>query len=322
MFSGEPYESIYGLVSFTLSRDNFDFFANRAYGLSAGAGQNFEDFQLNPHNWLRLTVTPELDDEMVDIAFEVITTDDRRVPIARAPASIRAGEQFMQTVFRLLDNMTVQEAEETGSSTPWRAPFYYDDPQGGGVVEVIASGRAGVFQIAYAVESPTHLLRDVEFIGYQGDVIIPEAWDEVDPTCEELGSEPAAQGFFYVTFDASSTVRNSTSLDGPLRGNVWGSIYRDADVTIIGPSEGASAVASFSFEEVDVRDPDHLETYLVDTQVLAGDYQILGFMDIDGNADPEDADPDVNDPVIIPIGGFTLECAEQPVTAEFAIPMP
>ena len=111
-------------------------------------------------------------------------------------------------------------------------------------------------------------------------------------------------------------------MDGPLHGNIWGSIYRDADVTIVGPNEGAEAAASFYFEDVDVRDPDNLETYLIDTQLLTGDYQILGFMDIDGNADPEDADPDEHDPVMIPVGGYTLECAEQPITAEFAIPMP
>jgi hypothetical protein len=319
---GEPVETIYGLVYFDLSRDDFEFFATRAYGITAGAGQNFKDFRLVPHNWLRLTVTPELDAEQVDVGFEVVLLDGRRIPISRAPASLRAGEQFMQTVFRLVDNMTAQEAALPGSSTGFAAPFYYDDPNGGGVVEVIAEGNAGKFRIAYAVESPLHPLLDVDFVPYMGKVEVPEDWDVVKTTtCEEFGSIAAPQGFFTFRFKASSTVRNSQKLTLPLRGRVWGSVYRAEDVVITGPLPGSEAVADFYIDEVDLSQTNEA-TWRLDTQLLAGSYQILGFMDINDNATASDPSPDPGDPVLIPIGAYPLECAEHPVNVEFALLLP
>lgn len=319
-YEGAPYESLYGLVWFGVTRDQFDFFVNRAYGLSAGKAQNFDDFQLVPHNWLRLTVTPELDRDRVDVAFEVVTLDGDRVPFARAPASLVAGEQFMRTVFRQLEDMAAAEEAEPGSSTPWKVPFYYDDPEGGGVVEVIAQGEAGESRIAYAVESPVRELTEVDFVPYQGTVEVPEDWDAPDPTCEALGSTEASAGNFDVEFVASSTVMSAPPPE-PLRGTVHGSVFRSADVEITGPVEGAESVASFTFDGVDVTDGPS-DVFRIDTQVPAGDYQILGFLDVDGNADPADPSPDAGDPVFIPIGGFTLGCEVQPVTAEFALLLP
>ncbi len=321
--SSVPYESIYGMVNFTLSRDQFDFFSTRAYGLSAGKNQNFTDFQLLPHKWLRLTVIPKLDDEMVSVGFEVVTQDNRRIEVARAPASILAGEQFKQNVLRMVDNMETQEAEKPGSSRPWEVPFYYDDPNGGGVVEVIANGHNHQFEIAYAVETPINELLDVDFVPYQGSVVVPADWNAPKPTCAELGSKLAFQGNFSIQFNASSTVRNSKKLDGPLKGNVYGSIYRAEDVTIMGPNEGAVAVAALRFTDVDVTDLSGSPIrYHVDEVLPAGNYQILGFMDVDGNTDTNAPDPDVNDPVMIPIGGFEMQCEEQPITVEYALLLP
>ncbi len=147
-FAGDPWEKIAGTVYFALSRDEFGFFSHRAYGTTTGAAQNFHDFQLVPHNWLRLTVTPDVADEMVNVAFEVVTLSGERIPVARAPALYVAGDQFQQNVFRMVDNMVAQERERPGSSTPFRVPFHYDDPEGGGVVRVIAEGKDGEFRIA------------------------------------------------------------------------------------------------------------------------------------------------------------------------------
>ncbi len=319
-YEGEPYESIYGLVWFGVSRDQFDFFVNRAYGLSAGKAQNFDDFQLVPHNWLRLTVTPQLDRDRVDVSFEVVTLDGERVPFARAPASLVAGEQFKNTVFAQMDAMSAAEAAAPGSSRPWTAPFYYDDPEGGGVVEVIAQGQGGHMKIAYAGESPVKTLTDVDFVPYQGKVEVPDDWDAPDPTCTALASTEAAAGRFEVTFAASSTVQSSP-LDGPLTGTVYGSIYHSDDVEITGPLDGTQPAASFTFPGVDSSGGPS-DPVLVDTQLPSGSYQILGFMDIDGNADPAAPSPDAGDPVFIPIGGFELTCALQPAAAEFALLLP
>jgi hypothetical protein len=75
---------------------------------------------------------------MVDVGFEIITVDGRRVQVAKAPASYVAGEQFQQNVLRMVDNMNAQEAAAPGSSLSFTAPFHYEDPEGGGVVKVIA----------------------------------------------------------------------------------------------------------------------------------------------------------------------------------------
>ncbi|MFT7623386.1 MAG: hypothetical protein ACI9WU_002569, partial [Myxococcota bacterium] len=101
------------------------------------------------------------------------------------------------------------------------------------------------------------------------------------------------------------------------------SVFRAEDVLITGPIEGTKAVASFHFQDVELDGQGAgTQVYRIDTPVQAGDYHILGFMDVDTNADPDNADPDVGDPVMIPIGGYTIECAVQPVTAEFAILLP
>ncbi len=321
-FVGDPYETIAGTVWFSLARAEFDFFATRAYGITAGFRQNFADFMLSPHDWLRLTVKPLLSESLIDVGFEVVTVDGRRIPLARAPASLKAGEQFQRNVLRLVENMEAQEAASPGSSDDWVAPFHYDDPDGGGVVRVIARGDGGRFRIAYAVESPTRALEDVDFVPYAGQVEIPDDIPDAVGACESLGSVAAPAGRFRLRFAASSTVREDRRRKAPLAGDVHGSIYRAEDVTIRGPDDGARPVASFTFRGVDVRDPAALATYDVPEVLPAGEYQVLGFMDIDGNADPADPAPDTGDPVMIPIGAYTLSCAVHPVDVEFAILLP
>ncbi|HJL16114.1 MAG TPA: hypothetical protein RMH99_10670 [Sandaracinaceae bacterium LLY-WYZ-13_1] len=320
-FEGNPHEMIGGTVNFTLSRDEFDFFSSRAYGVSAARDQNFDDFRLQPYDFLRITVTPMLDEEMVDVAFDVVLLDGTRVPFARAPASYVAGEQFRQNVFRLVDNMNAAEREEPGSSRDFRVPFHYDDPMGGGVVRVIAEGRDGQFGIAYAVDSPIHELRDVDFVPYVGDPIGDAPPPPVASSCDDHGSEPADAGALVMRFDASDTVRNSEELTDPLRGTVRGSVYREEDVTIGGPRDGAEAVASFTFEDVDITGGVSEMRYALEAELEAGSYQVLGFMDIDGNG-AESGDPDVGDPVTLPIGAIDLECAEQEAVVEFALLLP
>lgn len=321
-FGGDPWETLAGTVFFELSRDEFSFFTNRAYGISSGALQNFQDFHLLPHDWLRLTVTPQLENEDVDVAFEVITVDGRRVPFAHAPASVVAGEQFQENVFAMVDAMNAAEATTPGSSTSWEVPFYYDDPTGGGVVSVIAQGNHGVFSIAYAVASPARALVDTEFVPYQGMVTIPDHIP-APRTCTELGSVDALSGTFMVHFDASGTVRTSPSAPSPIAGPIWGDVFRASDVTIAGPRDGAQAVASFHFEGVDVTNGVSTMEYTIEGELPGGQsYQILGFMDTDGNADPTSPAPDEGDPVMIPIGGFPMQCAQQHITAEFALLLP
>ena len=103
-----------------------------AYGEGATSGQNFNDFQLIPHTWLRLTVDPHLTQQFVDVSFDVVTLANARVHVANAPASVLAGGTFQALVDRSMSTMITQEAAMAGSSTPWTVPFYYSDPNGGG----------------------------------------------------------------------------------------------------------------------------------------------------------------------------------------------
>lgn len=316
---GKPYETVGGTVWFALGRDEFDFFASRAYGVSAGAAQNFRDFQLQPHNWLRITVTPQYALEVVDVAFEIVTVDGRRVNLARSPASYVAGEQFHQSVLRMIDDMEAREAASPGSGGRFTTRFDYEDSDGGGIVKVIVVGDASGTRVAYEVESPVSFLEDVSFVPFVGEVELPDSPPDLS-TCPE--EERADSGRFLVTFLPSSTVRDSRELKAPLVGDVYGSVFRSEDVTIMGPNEGAEPVASFHFADVDVRDAALARQYEIATDLPAGDYQVLGFMDIDDTANPDDASPDAGDPVMIPIGGYKLECALQAITVEFAILLP
>lgn len=321
-FEGDPYETIGGEVWFSLNGEQFDFFATRAYGLGQGAQQNFEDFWLRPHDWLHITVTPRVADRLVDVAFDVVLGDDTRLPLTVAPASYQAGEQFKQNVLRMVENMRRQEAERPGSSDAWEVPFHYDDPEGGGVVRVVARGEGGRFRIAYQVQSPAHFLRPLEFLPYQGRLDFPaEAPDDETASCAELGSADAPEGRFRVKFAASAVLRHNPFGD-PLRGTIRGSVFRAADVRGTGPVEGARPVASFVFEDVDLTDPKKVRPVLIDRPLPAGEYQILGFMDTDGNVDPAKPRPESGDPVTVPIGSYPLRCADHPVTVEFAIPHP
>jgi hypothetical protein len=153
-----PYDTVAGTVGFHLTKDDFDFFVTTAYGAGATSKQNFSDFQLVPHTWLRLSVDPHLTQKFVDVSFDVVTLGNTRVHVANAPASILAGGTFQALVDRNMTTMLSQEAAKAGSSTPWTVPFYYNDPDGGGVVQVIATGALGVFQIAYSIESPQNAL--------------------------------------------------------------------------------------------------------------------------------------------------------------------
>lgn len=310
----EPYDTVAGTVWFHLTQDDFDFFTEHAYGQGATSKQNFTDFKLVPHNWLRLTVEPHLDEKFVGVGFEVVSVDGKRVPVAKAPASILAGSTFRAMVDRNLNTMRAQEKVKPGSSTPWQVPFYYDDPEGGGVVQVIANGAAGTFSIAYAVESPHHTLKDVPFVAHQPVEITPPDPDET-AACEDLGDPEiklAPKGTLNITFAVSSTVVNSPNLTVPLKGSIYCAVFHKADVEITGPIEGAVEVQDFVVADADfeAKEP---PTFVTD-ELFAGEYQVLCAQDLDA-----DGGASFGDPVTIPIGGYTVACNKNPVTVEFAL---
>ena len=313
--TADPYDTVDGTVWFHLTKDDFDFFASHAYGSDGTAAQNFHDFALEPHDWLRLNVDPHLQDKYVSVGFEVLSKDGTRTPIAKAPASILAGSLFQAMVDRSMKTMLSQEAAKAGSSTPWQVPFFYDAPVGGGVVQVIAQGAAGVFQIAYAVEAPQHTLVDVPFVAYENVNVTPPD-PSASQACDKLGNAgivPSSQGAFSITFTASDVVRNSPDLHQPLVGDIDCSVFHAEDVTIAGPKMGAQEVNEFVVPHADLTDPQKPPTYLTGIYP-AGDYQILCNQDFNGNANV-----DVGEPITLPIGAFTVACNVNPVTVQFAL---
>lgn len=309
-----PTDSVAGTVWFHLSKDDFDFFTAHAYGQGATSKQNFKDFKLLPHDWLRLTVEPHLDEKFVDVGFEVMSTDGKRIPVAKAPASILAGDAFRSLVLRNVATMDAQEKAKAGSSTPWRVPFYYDHPDGGGVVQVIAEGKAGSFAIAYSIESPQSTLKDVPFVPYQDVVILPPDPSET-ASCEKLGDPTitlAAKGTLNIEFSASDTIKNSTALMGPLVGTIYCDVFHKKDVELSGPVANATVLESFSVPMADLegKTPPSYTTI----ELFAGEYQVLCAQDLDN-----DGTASFHDPVTLPIGGYTVACNKNPVTVEFAI---
>ncbi len=309
-----PYDTVAGTVNFHLSQDDFDFFVTHAYGVGATSAQNFSDFQLVPHNWLHLTVDPHLTQQFVDVSFDVVTVGGTRVHVSDAPASVLAGSTFQALVDRNMDTMTAAETAKAGSSTPWQVPFYYDDPNGHGVVQVIAQGALGIFQIAYSIESPQNPLVDVPFVAYEPVTIVPPD-ASVTASCADLGNpniKLAPAGTFDITFSASSTILDSPQLMGPLKGTIYCSVYRAADVNVGGPLPNAVSLQDFTVPAANLS-VQPAPTFTTN-QFYAGDYQILCFQDLQGNGNAS-----MGDPVTLPIGAFTIACNENPVDVEFAI---
>ncbi|MEO7113448.1 MAG: hypothetical protein ABI183_23615 [Polyangiaceae bacterium] len=309
-----PYDTVAGTVWFHMSKDDFDFFVNHAYGQGATGKQNFKDFELVPHNWLHLTVAPHLDQQFVNVSFNVIGTDGSSTAFANAPASVPAGTTFQNAVDRNMTNTINQEKVKAGTSTPWSVPFYYDSPNQGGIVQVIAQGSGGVFTVAYGVETPHHALKDVPLLQYE-PVTIPPDDGSANASCVQLGGTEAPKGTLNLTFSASEQVKNSPDLHVPLIGLVSCSVYHASDVTVEGPSATAVSVQDFALQNADLGSAT-APTFTTDA-FFAGDYQVLCYQDLnnDGKADP-------GDPVTLPIGSDPVECAANPTVVQFAILYP
>jgi hypothetical protein len=303
-----PYDTVAGTVGFHLSQDDFDFFVAHAYGVGATSKQNFNDFELLPHTWLRLTVDPHLTQQFVDVGFDVVKVDGSRVHVANAPASVLAGGTFQALVDRNMTTMTGQETAKAGSSTPWQVPFYYNDPNGGGVVQVIANGALGVFQIAYSIESPQNALKDVPFVAYEPVAMIP-ADASTTVSCADLG-DPNIKLALSGTFNASSVILKGTH--PPLKGTIYCSLYHAADINLNGPLPGAVSLQDFNVPNADLA-ATPAPTFTTN-QVSTGDYQVLCFQDLAGTGNVAQGDP-----VTLPIGSYPMECNENPVDVEFAL---
>lgn len=83
-------------------------------------------------------------------------------------------------------------------------------------------------------------------------------------------------------------------------GTFYGSFWRDEDVSSIGPAEGAEDLGGIRVEGIDLRPDGGPTSVLFTSGPLSGSVVVLGFLDSDANADPDDPSPDDKDPVTLP----------------------
>lgn len=118
-----------------------------------------------------------------------------------------------------------------------------------------------------------------------------------------------ATGTALFTFSVSNGVRESPALVDPLKGPVYGAVFKQEDVTIAGPIEGAEELASVQVADVDLVDVDVSAASWQSEEIEAGAYVFLGFFDLDGNGEGE---PDEGDPVTLPsVNEFEIVAGEE-----------
>jgi len=292
-------------VGFIVRKDQLNFFVDKAYGRGQAEGQSFDHFILGPpHDWINVTVTPWIGlVPAVEVSFEAILEEGSRIPYAAAPASDIMGAQFIEVVNGAMTAMTEQDRAEPGSSTPFEIPYFYDNPEGG-IVQVRVVGKDGIFTIYYDLTSN------------------PLPNGEPAPEVEPLDTDPdggmgyGGEGKLNVTFQASDLVLESELLDAELQGEIWANVFRSDEVLVTGPIEGAEVLDSIHVPLADLRDG--IRSVPIITEDLPGvRVKILGFCDIDGNADPDEPGPDPGDPVTVPFKEFQVL---EGLTAEVTVP--
>jgi hypothetical protein len=136
-------------VHFPITLQEFQFLTN-IYGV----GQRYHDLPLYPHNWLHLTVTNGPTNDYVNVHFDAITTNGKRVFVAQAPASFSVGGRFLNETVTRMKEMLSDEAVKPGSSGEWETSFPYEDVEYG-VVEAAVTGNHGKFDVAYHLQTAT-----------------------------------------------------------------------------------------------------------------------------------------------------------------------
>lgn len=273
-----------------------------AYGLSA------------PHDWYDLCVHADDLTQPVQVDVDLLTKDGRKLPIARSPAGLRSALMWLTA----LDRIAAAALPDSGDAEITSTAFDYRDPavQGGSVFT--ASNEGGKIVFDHRSITPPSSLPDVAPVARPVPRPLPTLPD--DP-CVEAGSELAPKGRIIVDAMLDERFASITGVDLPLMGVVRASIYRAEDVTIAGPRADATALDTFDIEDIGLR-TDSASGRYVSPELRAGTYMVLGFFDVDGDADADDPQPKAGEPVSLPLRRVELQCAEQPTTLLFDAPFP
>ena len=117
----------------------------------------------------------------------------------------------------------------------------------------------------------------------------------------DSGTMINGSGLGNLSFRFAMDTDYMAAMDEPAVGNFYGSIYLGEDVSGVGPNDGAEALTSLLVENITLpTDGSSTEVLLTVEDLPATEIVVLGFMDSDGNADPDNPNPDAKDPVTLP----------------------
>ena len=124
---------------------------------------------------------------------------------------------------------------------------------------------------------------------------------EVKDSAEMVEQEQNAPQEGTLLFRFAMDVDYMAEMQEAAEGKFHASIYLGDEVSSIGPEEGAESLANVFVENVILpTDGSATEVLLVVPNLPADEVVVLGFLDSDDNADPDDPGPDSKDPVTLP----------------------
>lgn len=125
-------------------------------------------------------------------------------------------------------------------------------------------------------------------------------------------------GTLSLNFSMSNGVRENTNLHDPLKGAIYGSVFRAEDITVTGPLDGTESVADVEVYDVDLTVDTVSSATWKSADLEPRDYSFLGFFDVDANGDAS-REPEAGDPVTLPsINVFAVVAnQETPFTVSF-----
>ena len=128
---------------------------------------------------------------------------------------------------------------------------------------------------------------------------------------------PPTEGSFAVRFQIDSDWQ--AEMQEEAVGPFWGSVFDAWDVDNTGPYEGTEAIAPIDVEHLDLTAGGPTEVLWTSGPIELERICVLGFLDTDANADPEDPDPDTKDPVTLPNDNkfYTVFGEESEITVWF-----
>ena len=137
---------------------------------------------------------------------------------------------------------------------------------------------------------------------------VTDTAQSAEPAQEEVPSTGGLALRFAIDEDYAAL------MDEPPAGVFYGSFWHSEDVDSLGPIEGAVAINVMEIEMDLPMDGSATEVLWTEEDLPVGEVYMLGFLDSDGNSDPENTGPDSKDPVTLPtesdfdvIGGETTE---------------